>query len=78
MPDDATLNAWAEANSSFDKPVLVVWGVEDKIMPIEHGRRLSRLYPDARIVELADTYTLIPIDKPVELTTAIADFVPLR
>ncbi|WP_328588795.1 alpha/beta fold hydrolase [Rhodococcus sp. P1Y] len=77
-PADSILLQWAESNSAFDKPVLVVWGTEDKVMPIEHGRRLSRLYPNARLIELDDTYTLIPIDKPAELTSAIIDFVPLR
>lgn len=75
-PDDATLLRWAESNSAFGKPVLIVWGTEDKVMPVEHGRRLSRLYPDAALIELDDTYTLIPIDKPAELAKAIADFVP--
>lgn len=71
VPPKPTLAAWAEANRRFTKPVLVVWGNEDKIMPPEHGRRLAELYPDSRLVELDDTYTLIPEDRPDALADAI-------
>ena len=74
-PSKETLLRWAEANRSFERPVLVVWGTEDKIMPPEHGRRLAALYPDSRLVELDDTYTLIPEDQPDALAEAIGAFV---
>jgi pimeloyl-ACP methyl ester carboxylesterase len=35
----------AEALRRFDKPALVVWAAEDKLFPIEHGRRLAELLP---------------------------------
>ena len=44
-------------------------------MPPEHGRRLTALLPDARLVELDDTYTLIPLDQPATLADAIRSFV---
>ncbi|SNT46296.1 alpha/beta fold hydrolase [Rhodococcoides kyotonense] len=75
IPDDATLLRWTDACRGFERPVLVVWGHDDKIMPIEHGRRLSRLFPDASLVELHDTYTLIPIDQPERLAAEIDAFV---
>ncbi|WP_072802392.1 alpha/beta fold hydrolase [Rhodococcoides yunnanense] len=77
IPDDATLLRWTEACGTFERPVLVVWGREDKIMPIEHGRRLSRLFPNAALIELDDTYTLVPIDRPERLAAEISAFVPL-
>jgi pimeloyl-ACP methyl ester carboxylesterase len=60
---------------SFDRPALVVWAAEDRLMPPEHGRRLAKLLPDARLVEIADSYTLIPEDQPGELARAIREFV---
>jgi pimeloyl-ACP methyl ester carboxylesterase len=60
---------------SFDRPALVVWASEDRVMPPEHGRRLADLFPDARLVEVADSYTLVPLDQPAELATAIRTFV---
>ncbi len=60
----------------FDRPALVVWASEDRVMPPEHGRRLAELLPSASLVEVADTYTLIPLDQPVRLTEAIRKFTP--
>ncbi|SEL77930.1 alpha/beta fold hydrolase [Nonomuraea pusilla] len=60
---------------SFDRPVLVAWATEDRLMPREHGRRLAELFPDARLVEIEDSYTLIPEDQPEVLTRAIREFI---
>lgn len=59
----------------FDRPALVAWAADDKVMPIEHGRRLADLLPRGEFVAIADSYTLIPIDQPVALAGAIAEFV---
>lgn len=60
---------------SFDRPALVVWATEDRVMPPEHGRRLAELLPQARLVEVDDSYTLIPVDQPAVLARAIRNFV---
>jgi len=60
---------------SFDRPALVVWAAEDRVMPREHGRRLAELLPQARLVEVPDSYTLIPVDQPAELARLIREFV---
>lgn len=69
-----TLEA-AERLRSFDRPALVVWAAEDRVMPPEHGRRLAELLPNGRLVEIADSYTLIPEDQPAELATHIREFI---
>ncbi len=72
--------AVAEATAalpSFHRPALVVWAAEDRVMPPEHGRRLADLLPDSRLVEIADSYTLVPLDQPAELSAAIRNFVPM-
>ena len=54
----------AAATSSlggFDRPVLVVWDSEGKMMPNEEAASSASDFPDARLVEIADSYTLIPI-----------------
>jgi len=58
----------------FDRPSLVVWASEDRIMPPEHGRKLAELLPQGRLVEVADSYTLIPEDQPAKLAAAIRAF----
>ena len=59
---------------SFDHPVLVVWATEDRLMPREHGQRLADIFPQGRLVEIADSYTLITEDQPAELTQHIREF----
>jgi pimeloyl-ACP methyl ester carboxylesterase len=69
-----TLEA-AERLRSFDRPALVVWAEEDRVMPPKHGRRLAELLPRGRLVEILDSYTLIPEDRPQELARVIREFV---
>lgn len=73
-PDRATLLAWSELLRSYDRPVLVVWATEDRLMPREHGPRLAALYPQGRLVEIADSSTLIPEDQPERLAEALTEF----
>jgi pimeloyl-ACP methyl ester carboxylesterase len=39
--DADVLNRAAERLRKFDRPTLVVWGADDRVMPPEHGRRLA-------------------------------------
>jgi pimeloyl-ACP methyl ester carboxylesterase len=64
----------AERLPSFDRPALVVWASEDRVMPPEHGRRLAELLPQGRLVEIDDSYTLIALDQPGRLAEAIRAF----
>jgi pimeloyl-ACP methyl ester carboxylesterase len=64
----------AERLPAYDRPALVVWASEDRVMPRDHGRRLAKLLPRGRLIEIADSYTLIPLDQPVELARAIREF----
>ncbi|HMC39354.1 MAG TPA: alpha/beta hydrolase [Acidimicrobiales bacterium] len=59
----------------FDRPVLVVWASEDRVMPPEHGRRLAQVMPKASFVEVPDSYTLIALDQPRRLAQLIAEFI---
>jgi pimeloyl-ACP methyl ester carboxylesterase len=60
--------------AGFDRPVLVVWDSEGRMMPNEEGRKLADAFPDSRLIELPDCRTLIPEDQPVELAAAIREF----
>ena len=63
---------------SFERPALVVWAKDDRVMPRDHGRRLAELLPDGRLVEVPDSYTLIPVDQPTALAGHIREFVRER
>jgi pimeloyl-ACP methyl ester carboxylesterase len=71
----AELDAASRSMAAFDRPALVVWAAEDRVMPPAHGRRLAELLPQGRLVEIADSYTLIPEDQPAELARAVRAFV---
>ena len=58
----------------FTRPALVVWASGDRVMPPEHGRRLAGLLPQGQLAEVADSYTLIPLDQPAQLAQLIRDF----
>jgi len=72
--DKRLLLRTAEALPAFDRPALVVWAADDRVMPPEHGRRLATLLPNARLFEISDSYTLIPLDQPAQLAEAIRKF----
>ncbi|HET9152851.1 MAG TPA: alpha/beta hydrolase [Solirubrobacterales bacterium] len=59
---------------SFERPVLVVWDEEGKMMPNEAGRALADSFPNSRYVELSDCFTLIPEDQPEALAEEIRGF----
>jgi pimeloyl-ACP methyl ester carboxylesterase len=69
------LLAATPALSTFDRPVLIVWASEDRIMPPAHGPRLAAAFPNSRLVEIADSYTLIPIDQPALLAVQLREFI---
>jgi pimeloyl-ACP methyl ester carboxylesterase len=75
IADRGVMAAASEGVASFARPALVVWASEDRVMPPEHGRRLADLLPAGRLVEIADSYTLIPEDQPRELAAAIRNFI---
>src|SRR6201994_1778613 len=72
--DTGFLLAAAERLPDFDRPALVVWASQDRVMPPEHGRRLAGLLPQGRLTEVDDSYTLIPLDQPARLARIIRDF----
>ncbi|HEV3035671.1 MAG TPA: alpha/beta hydrolase [Solirubrobacteraceae bacterium] len=67
------LLAAADALRSFDRPALVAWASEDRLMPREHGRRLAELLPQGTLVEITDSYTLIPEDQPAALAASLRE-----
>jgi pimeloyl-ACP methyl ester carboxylesterase len=61
--------------SSFERPVLIAWAQDDRVMPLEHGRRLAELFPNSKLVEIPDSYTLVPLDQPAVLARELRDWI---
>ncbi|MEW2519201.1 alpha/beta hydrolase [Actinacidiphila alni] len=72
--DKKLLVGVSEGLSSFDRPALVVWAEKDKVMPPAHGRRLAEILPQGRLVEVADSYSLLSLDQPAPFAQAIREF----
>src|SRR3954447_4036141 len=68
------LAAASERLTEFDRPALVVWAKEDRVMPPEHGRRLAELLPRGRLVEIDDSRPRPPPAQPAAPPRARRDF----
>jgi len=72
--DFAVLDDACQRLATFERPALIVWSPEDRVMPPAHARRLVDLLPDARLAEIEDSYTLVPLDQPARLATELRRF----
>jgi pimeloyl-ACP methyl ester carboxylesterase len=55
-------------------PILLAWAPGDRFFPISYAQRFATEMKDARIVEIADAKTFVPLDQPAQLADLIADF----
>jgi pimeloyl-ACP methyl ester carboxylesterase len=68
-----TLEA-AEKLRSSDLPLLLAWAPADRVFPLKYAERLASDAPDAKIVQIPDSGTFVPIDQPQRLADEIAGF----
>jgi pimeloyl-ACP methyl ester carboxylesterase len=68
-----TLEA-AEKLRSSDLPILLTWAPGDRFFPIKYAQRLAADTPNARLVEIPDSATFVPLDQPQRLAEEIAGF----
>lgn len=68
-----TLEA-AEKLRSSELPILLTWAPGDKFFPIKYAQRLVADTPNARLVEIPDSATFVPLDQPQRLADEIAAF----
>jgi pimeloyl-ACP methyl ester carboxylesterase len=66
--------AGARLVESWRKPTLLVWPAEDPVFSPAHARRYAAELSDARLVEIEDSYSFTPEDRPDALAAAIAEF----
>lgn len=69
-----TLEA-AEKLSESELPILLTWAPGDRFFPMKYAERLANEAPNARIVEIPDAKTFVPLDQPQRLADEIARFV---
>ncbi|HEX3607124.1 MAG TPA: alpha/beta hydrolase, partial [Candidatus Dormibacteraeota bacterium] len=54
-------------------PTLLVWGTADPFFETSRARRLQRLIPDARLVELDGGRLYIPLERAAELAALLRE-----
>jgi pimeloyl-ACP methyl ester carboxylesterase len=69
-----TLEA-AERLRGSELPILLTWAPGDKYFPISYAERLAGEVGNARIVQVPDSKTFVPIDQPQRLAEEIDAFV---
>lgn len=57
-----------------DLPLLLAWAPGDKFFPLKYAERLRDEVPNARLVEIPDAATFVPLDQPRRLADEIAAF----
>lgn len=57
------------------KPVLVIAATEDMSTPLKYGKWLSDTIKEAEFVQIEDAGHFSPLEKPVEINTAITNFI---
>jgi pimeloyl-ACP methyl ester carboxylesterase len=55
-------------------PVLLIWGEDDNLVPVEDADEFERLIPDARKVILDDTGHVPMLERPATFNDLVADF----
>jgi pimeloyl-ACP methyl ester carboxylesterase len=67
--------AAAEKLRSSELPLLLLWAPGDRFFPLSYAERLAAEVPDARIVEVPEAGTFVPLDQPAAVADGIAAFV---
>jgi pimeloyl-ACP methyl ester carboxylesterase len=49
---------------AFDRPVTIAWPPGDRAFPFSLAQRLARTFPDAELVEVTDSLSFVPVDRP--------------
>ena len=68
----------AEKLKSLEAPALMVWATKDPFFPNEHAHQLAEIIPDARVVEIADSYAFISEDQPERTAAALGEFMAAK
>jgi pimeloyl-ACP methyl ester carboxylesterase len=68
-----TLEA-AEKLRGSQLPILLTWAPKDRVFPLRYAERLASEVGNARIVQIPDAATFVPLDQPALLAEEIAKF----
>lgn len=55
-------------------PALVIWGEQDKMVPLVHGETYAKSIPGAKLEVIAGAGHSVHVEKPLETAKLVADF----
>ncbi|WP_223701519.1 alpha/beta fold hydrolase [Sutcliffiella deserti] len=64
-----------EILKKIETPSLLIWGEEDKVVPLEVGKRLNRDLPNSNLITYKKTGHLLPEEKPLHVCDNIINFI---
>jgi alpha-beta hydrolase superfamily lysophospholipase len=59
-------------------PTFVLWGADDRVIPVRDARRFGELIPDARVLVLPDTGHVAMLERPARFNTLLDEFLAER
>ncbi|MDE3193733.1 MAG: alpha/beta fold hydrolase [Chloroflexota bacterium] len=65
---------WVERHARYAGPALVVWGVEDRVLPSRQARDVREIAPRARVELIPSCGHLVMIERPRELLGVLLPF----
>ncbi len=70
-----SVSALNRLHLTSDLPTMVIWGDQDRIIPIEHGYAVRDARPGCRLEVLADVGHFPHVERPSEVVELIDDFI---
>jgi pimeloyl-ACP methyl ester carboxylesterase len=74
-PDGQRVSALDRLYLADQMPTMFVWGTEDPIIPVEHGRNAHRVVPNSRYVELEGSGHWPMLDAPDRIVHELQSFI---
>jgi pimeloyl-ACP methyl ester carboxylesterase len=74
MVEDNDSGQLAGKLNEVSQPVLLIWGRQDHVIPVEQGYELDQVLPDSRLVILDDCGHLTFLENPDAVLKAVQDF----
>jgi pimeloyl-ACP methyl ester carboxylesterase len=66
--------AAAERLREFDRPALIIWGLQDKFFSLADGERLAQTLPEAKLERIEHARTFVQLDAPERIAELISQF----
>jgi pimeloyl-ACP methyl ester carboxylesterase len=74
-PDGQRVSALDRLYLADQMPTLFIWGTDDPVIPVHHGRNAHRVVPNSRYVEIEGSGHWPMLDAPTRIVKEITDFV---